>query len=148
MKLEEIKKQYPEYNGQIRKNYSNLKGQKFGKLTVLYRTNNRKNRTCWVCQCDCGNISLVYTYNLSDGHTKSCGNCKGNGQQLYNYRYTKKTYNDLTGKQFRDLKVLYKKSHFVLDNRILWRCQCICGKQIDVDSHTLQSGRKINCGCK
>ena len=27
----------------------------------------------WKCQCECGNITIVNTSHLNDGHTKSCG---------------------------------------------------------------------------
>ena len=56
-------------------NAENLKGQKFGRLTVLYRTNpiNNTSGVCWKCQCDCGNILTVRANSLKTGNTKSCG---------------------------------------------------------------------------
>ncbi len=33
-----------------------LTGQKFGRLTVLYRTENKSKMTRWVCECECGDI--------------------------------------------------------------------------------------------
>jgi hypothetical protein len=27
----------------------------------------------WLCQCDCGNLVVVNSQNLKNGHTKSCG---------------------------------------------------------------------------
>lgn len=54
---------------------SNLVGQKFGKLTVIkdsgQRTSNRQ--ILWECKCDCGNITLVRTDNLTLNHIYSCG---------------------------------------------------------------------------
>ena len=51
-----------------------LTGQKFGRLTVLYRGVNLKPRvTRWVCQCDCGKIKTVTAGNLKAGTTVSCG---------------------------------------------------------------------------
>ena len=33
----------------------NLIGQKFGKLTVIKETKERKNKSIvWICKCDCG----------------------------------------------------------------------------------------------
>ena len=52
-----------------------LAGMAFGKLTVtglcdkLYK--NRWRR--WICQCECGNQTEVFTAKLRSGHTKSCG---------------------------------------------------------------------------
>lgn len=51
-----------------------LTGQKFGRLTVLYRLHNyHKHGTYWLCLCDCGNLTEVTRCNLRSSHTKSCG---------------------------------------------------------------------------
>ena len=52
-----------------------LTGQKFGKLTVLSKTDKRaKDRgVFWHCQCDCGNFKDVKTELLKNGHVLSCG---------------------------------------------------------------------------
>ena len=52
-----------------------LTGQVFGDLTVLHRTESLKGRTRWVCQCSCGNQTIVTTRSLKEGKVKSCG-CK------------------------------------------------------------------------
>lgn len=33
-------------------------------------------RTYWLCECDCGNETLVEGGNLRSGHTKTCGHCE------------------------------------------------------------------------
>ena len=51
-----------------------MTGRKFGLLTVVRPDPDAKNwKTKWICQCDCGSVRSVYTYNLKNGHTKSCG---------------------------------------------------------------------------
>lgn len=60
-----------------------LTGQKFNRLTVLYRDLEKYEKKIsegktptnvyWVCQCDCGNITTVNGYSLKSGSTKSCG---------------------------------------------------------------------------
>jgi len=52
-----------------------LTGKRFGKLTVLRKTELRTagGTYYWQCQCDCGNISMVRTCDLKDGGTSSCG---------------------------------------------------------------------------
>lgn len=51
-----------------------LKGQRFGRLVVLYGTGERKSgRVVWHCRCDCGNEVDVIRRNLTGGNTKSCG---------------------------------------------------------------------------
>lgn len=50
-----------------------LTGQKFGRLTVLQRAETINKRTRWLCRCDCGEEVIVEAYNLTKGHTQSCG---------------------------------------------------------------------------
>lgn len=65
------------------KNFEDLTGMKFGRLTVIERDLQRdlslnergKKGVHWLCKCDCGNpkLSSVVTYQLKSGHTQSCG---------------------------------------------------------------------------
>ena len=56
------------------KNIKDLTGQKFGFLTVIKDSGERKNHNVvWLCQCECGNTSKVLTTNLKNGSTLSCG---------------------------------------------------------------------------
>lgn len=50
-------------------------GKRFGRLTVIEEAQKRKNKfVCWVCKCDCGNITKpVKGARLRNGETKSCG---------------------------------------------------------------------------
>jgi hypothetical protein len=55
-----------------------LTGQKFGRLTVLKRTDDHISKSGirsvkWECICDCGNIVNVIGDALKSGNTKSCG---------------------------------------------------------------------------
>ena len=53
-----------------------LTGQRFGRLVALeYDEAQSKivGRSCWRCQCDCGNSAIVVTNLLTSGHTQSCG---------------------------------------------------------------------------
>ena len=54
-----------------------LSNQRFGNITVIAPAENRKDRTCWQCLCDCGTNFITTTKNLMDGHTISCGCFKG-----------------------------------------------------------------------
>lgn len=51
-----------------------LSGQVFGKLQVIKRIE-AKGQARWLCQCDCGNETIVTGYNLRTGLSTSCG-CK------------------------------------------------------------------------
>lgn len=50
-----------------------LTGQRFGKLTVLYRDGNIGSFAAWMCECDCGNRKRVRGRSLMIGMTRSCG---------------------------------------------------------------------------
>jgi hypothetical protein len=55
--------------------FTNLSGQKFGRLTVLKLDEsivNKKHKR-YVCKCDCGNTKSITAEHLKDGHIKSCG---------------------------------------------------------------------------
>ena len=56
-----------------------LTDQRFGRLTVKYRAENKYSsggnpRVCWCCDCDCGTKDVVVTsQELRNGKTTSCG---------------------------------------------------------------------------
>lgn len=125
----------------------NLTGQKFGRLTVLYKDqNNKKTGTYWVCQCDCGNIKSVRRDHLINGHIKSCG--------CYNIEAIKKrNFIDLTGQTFGKLTVIKQDKERSGKNgknsKNYWFCKCSCGNPnlISVSTEDLRSGHKQSCGC-
>ena len=51
----------------------NRVGQKYGKLTVLERAENKDLKSCWKCKCECGNEIITTGDALQSGKTKSCG---------------------------------------------------------------------------
>ncbi len=56
----------------------NLLGQRIGKLTIIEeRPSQRyacgKSHRQYLCQCDCGNQTVITVENLRSGNTKSCG---------------------------------------------------------------------------
>lgn len=68
-------------------------GNKYNKLTVIEQGEKDKYGTIrWICQCDCGNKTLVGGYFLRSGKTKSCGCIKGgvvrSGNALYNHIFS------------------------------------------------------------
>lgn len=50
-----------------------LIGKKFCKLKVIKLQKPKKNKTIWLCVCECGNLTEVISQNLRNGNTKSCG---------------------------------------------------------------------------
>jgi len=58
----------------VRKEFIDLNGKRFGKLTVLKRVeNNKYHLTYWLCKCDCGKEVTCYSAALRNGKIKSCG---------------------------------------------------------------------------
>lgn len=59
--------------------YSNLEGQKFGKLLVIRKATSDERRSkggiYWLCKCDCGRTTFVKASELNAGRKKSCGIC-------------------------------------------------------------------------
>lgn len=53
--------------------FKDLTGQRFGRLTVLYRVQNRGASTMWKCRCDCGNERNISANSLHNGTSASCG---------------------------------------------------------------------------
>lgn len=69
-----------------------LTGQTFGRLTVLgmYGKTIQPNgqlRTDWICQCTCGEQTIVTHGNLTSGHTKSCGCMRCSAQEAIIKKY-------------------------------------------------------------
>lgn len=59
-------------------NFKDLTGQKFGRLTVLSRSEPHISKggfvmVQWNCQCECGKICTVKSQSLTTGKTRSCG---------------------------------------------------------------------------
>lgn len=70
-----------------------ITGQKFGMLTAIEPTDQRKNKKIvWRCRCDCGREVFVTAKELRAGKTQTCGK---HGRE------------DLTGQRFGRLTALY-----------------------------------------
>ena len=107
-----------------------MTGERFGKLTVIEPTSERRNGSAvWKCRCDCGGTRLVSRDCLVRGKTISCG-CM---QKL----------DDLSGQRFGRLTVLYKitgKMH------VMYHCRCDCGNECDIRATQLRNGIRTFCG--
>lgn len=50
-----------------------LTGQRFGRLIVIERAENKGKQVAWLCRCDCGAEITTRSDNLTSGGTQSCG---------------------------------------------------------------------------
>lgn len=115
-----------------------LTGQRFGRLTVLERMENKGGRVCWRCRCDCGRIHSATSHDLKAGKVKSCG--------CLRHDCSRKTV-DLTGRRFGRLTVLYPTEERDKNGTVVWKCRCDCGKETKVSENGLVHGNYRSCGC-
>ena len=123
-----------------------LTGQKFGRLTVIRRV---EDKICpsgtykqYLCKCDCGNTIAVTTASLKSGHTKSCG-C------LRKDTLSQLTYKDLTGQVFGKLTVIKRETDYISPNGqhgTQWLCKCECGNEIIARGGNLTNENTQSCG--
>lgn len=50
-----------------------LKGKRFGRLTVIEPQRTKDGRFGWLCKCDCGGETVANIGDLKSGNTSSCG---------------------------------------------------------------------------
>ena len=139
VKIEELKKIYPEETRPLQGRSKDLTGQKFGHLTVIYRVDRqflKQRETYWLCECDCGNIKVHSGCRLGK-EVFCCGkDC------IYKKTKTK----DLTGLRFNRLTVLTKSNNRSKDGHVKWICQCDCGNICEIEGRYLTSERSTSCG--
>jgi|SRR3990167_1958369 len=114
-----------------------LRGKKFGNLTVKELTEEKDKRgyRIWECICDCGKNCKFSSAQLLREKNKYCGyGC-----------FTK--INNLKGKRFG--RLLVKELHPERSNqfRARWICKCDCGNNITVVGKYLSIGHTRSCGC-
>ncbi len=112
-----------------------LIGQKFGKLTVIstagHLIGRKKTTRAWLCQCECGNTTVVGTNELTGGNTTTCG-C---GHSI-----------DETGNRYGRLLVIGRGDK-PNGQGASWLCRCDCGKEFVTRGSALRSGVSASCGC-
>ena len=115
--------------------YKDLTGQRFGKLRVLSRAEERdeQGRILWNCVCDCGNRIAAPGGQLRNGYRHSCG-C-----------LSKPPLKNWVGKRFGKLTVIAYDGK--RDKKHYWKCRCECGNETVVCQSSLLSGHTASCGC-
>lgn len=114
-----------------------IRGARFGRLTVLDRVENIYNKTAWLCKCDCGNYKAVVGTGLTSGDYVSCG-CK---------RAEINSPHDITGEKFGRLTAIELTDRRSPSGDAYWKCQCECGNVTEVKKSRLSGGYTKSCGC-
>lgn len=85
---------------------TDLKGQKFGKLTVLEKDNTQKigDGSYWLCRCECGNIKTVKAKYLQNNSVNSCGCMTSKGENKIESLLKELKIPYLSQYSFKDLK--------------------------------------------
>lgn len=127
-----------------------LTNKVFGRLTVIKRaeniqTPNGRSHVAWECSCECGNIIIVRSDNLRNGHTLSCG-CK---KREVIATAGRNRISNLEGKVFGRLTVKKDSGKREPSGGVLWECECSCGNIVYVSTSNLTRPNEatISCGC-
>ena len=117
-----------------REKYIDLTGRKFGRLIVLKRTDDRKDKTdrccMWLCRCDCGKQVVVRSSNLIKGATKSCGCLRKENNNSGSFKNKYNKY-DLSGDYGIGYTFRGEEFYFDLEDydKIKDYCWCMDGKK-------------------
>ena len=128
------------YDSEMIRNLGNLKdlvNQRFGRLVALHPTNEKRGKyIIWECMCDCGKAARVSSNCLTNGNTRSCGCLRKDTVRKV----------DLTGQRFGRLVAL-RPTDERRQTYVVWECACDCGNTAYANSHGLQNGNNLSCGC-
>ena len=124
-----------------------LTGNKYGRLTVLNKDNERKTSSgsYWICKCECGKIKSIKSSSLRRGEIKSCG-CLRNEQTYISNEIHR---DHLEGQKFGKLTVI-ERDKTKPKGIVYWICLCDCGNIISVRGQNLKrkdGNQTISCGC-
>ena len=116
------------------RNIIDITNQKFGSLLVIQIIEKKtsRNRTLWLCVCDCGKKVELESEKLRSKKINSCG-CKD--------------LNNITGQKFNRLTALQPTNFRNTNGSVFWDCICDCGNMAKVTTSSLRSGHTKSCGC-
>lgn len=126
------------------KRYIDLTNKQFGRLTVLYITDEmQKNEHIWHCKCECGNEYDVTGVALREGYTRSCGCLKQESDKS-----PKGNVKDEVGNKYGHLTVVARAGSDK-NGAATWECECDCELKthIIVLGNNLRRGHTTSCGC-
>ena len=135
-----------------RKNFIDETGNKYGRLTVLYRDykeeekHSTRGSTYWKCKCDCGQEISVLRSSLINGSTKSCGCFRKEKSAEHLTQFSKNNFINEIGNKYGKLTVIEKVENNKAGS-VHWKCLCECGNIKIISGSSLRSGNTSSCGC-
>lgn len=92
------------------------------------------------CKCICGNVKEVNPYNIINNLSKDCG-C-GRNKKISDMM----SIDSLVGERYGKLVVLKEigKNKW---GKIIYKCKCDCGNEVNVLSNSLRTNHTQSCGC-
>jgi hypothetical protein len=117
-------------------NFVDMTGRVFGHLTVVKMVpeKHKSGQAAWLCQCKCGQETVVTGWGLRSGDTASCG-CLRGGRE------------DMTGKKVGRLTVVKLMPERAKNRQARWLCKCECGGETIASGTNLRNGATKSCSC-
>ena len=114
----------------------NITGKRYGKLTALYPTGEKKGKhRVWCFCCDCGNTVERTVHHLNG--FSACEICNPPYSSLRK---------DYTNQRFGRLVALECTNQHD-GKELVWRLQCDCGKVVELGVSRFIGGHTRSCGC-
>lgn len=115
-------------------------GERFGKLVLI--SQKEIGTGMWICQCDCGNKTVIRVSSVRHGNTSSCG-CyrKEKLSKLKTKHKVGDKYNRLT------LVLLHRRNPNKGSAAHYWLCKCECGNTHIANVMAVRRGDIKSCGC-
>lgn len=112
--------------------YNFIKGDKFGKLTIIGLSEKKgaRGNAMYDCICECGKTKTILARSLNIGHTKTCGKCREIS----------------IGDKFGNLTVLKRSEINGPKGSSRYECICDCGRVITTQASRLKNGMTKTCG--
>lgn len=115
-------------------------GDTFGRLTVVSKAPNIRNRGAYFCKCECGNVVPVLSASLVSSRIKSCGCLKQDNAKIMGE--SRATLLE-PGQVFDRLTVIRRVSK----SGARYECSCTCGNTSVVRAVALLNNNTRSCGC-
>ena len=105
------------------------------------RTPGGQVKKYYLCQCNnCGSVKELNTYKVRNNNYQYCNNCKPKQKEISN----------MLDRKFGRLTVVGRADNNIQPSggtKVIWKCKCDCGNEVNVMDEHLKSGHTQSCGC-